>query len=351
MIHLANAGVDVLRLDAVAFTWKRLGTNCQNQPEAHLIAQVYRALMAIAAPAVLLKAEAIVAPGDLLPYLGVHRLERAECHLAYHNQLMVMLWSSLAVGRRRARRRGDAGAAPDAGVRRVGELRALPRRHRVGGQRRRRRGGRVSTAPRTASSWPGSTAATSGSRSPTACRSPATPTSATSARAAPPRRCAASAARCAPATHAAIDAAMRRLQLLYGVMFGFPGVPLVYMGDELALDNDPSYVVDPAKEDDSRWVHRPEMSWAKAERRHVDGDQRAPHVRVRPRPRCRTCRTPGDERRRRRDHPASRGHGGLRLDPAPPAPRPVLRPRQLRRPPGHGADRRVRRRPGWSARA
>ncbi|MFM2077094.1 MAG: Amylosucrase, partial [Actinomycetota bacterium] len=98
MIHLANSGVDVLRLDAVAFTWKRLGTNCQNQPEAHLIAQVYRALMAIAAPAVLLKAEAIVAPADLLPYLGVHRLERPECHLAYHNQLMVMLWSSLAAG-------------------------------------------------------------------------------------------------------------------------------------------------------------------------------------------------------------------------------------------------------------
>ena len=49
-----------------------IGTNCQNQPEAHLIAQVYRALLAIAAPAVLLKAEAIVAPSDLLPYLGVH---------------------------------------------------------------------------------------------------------------------------------------------------------------------------------------------------------------------------------------------------------------------------------------
>ena len=78
MVDLANAGVDVLRLDAVAFTWKRVGTNCQNQPEAHLIAQVYRALLAIAAPAVLLKAEAIVAPGDLLPYLGVHRSRAAR---------------------------------------------------------------------------------------------------------------------------------------------------------------------------------------------------------------------------------------------------------------------------------
>jgi len=52
---------------------------------------------------------------------------------------------------------------------------------------------------------------------------------------------------------------VRRLELLYGVMYGFPGVPLVYMGDELALDNDTDYLRDAAKEDDSRWVHRPAM--------------------------------------------------------------------------------------------
>ena len=66
VLFLANAGVEVLRLDAIAFLWKRLGTNCQNQPEVHAITQALRALIArIACPATLFKAEAIVAPDDL----------------------------------------------------------------------------------------------------------------------------------------------------------------------------------------------------------------------------------------------------------------------------------------------
>ena len=65
-----RVGVDVLRLDAAPFLWKRLGTNCQNQPEVHELLQAFRAAMRIAAPAVAFKAEAIVAPRDLVPYLG-----------------------------------------------------------------------------------------------------------------------------------------------------------------------------------------------------------------------------------------------------------------------------------------
>jgi amylosucrase len=96
MLELANHGVDVLRLDAVPFLWKRLGTDCQNQPEAHLLVQAFRALTRLAAPGVLFKAEAIVAPEMLVQYLGAHDRYRPECDLAYHNQLMVLLWSSLA---------------------------------------------------------------------------------------------------------------------------------------------------------------------------------------------------------------------------------------------------------------
>jgi amylosucrase len=69
----------------------------------------------------------------------------------------------------------------------------------------------------------------------------------------------------------AIDQAMRRLELVYGVMFGFPGIPLVYTGDEIALDNDRSYLTDSAKADDSRWIHRPAMSWDVADRRDSPG--------------------------------------------------------------------------------
>ena len=53
--------------------------------------------------------------------------------------------------------------------------------------------------------------------------------------------------------------------------FAFGGPPLVYMGDELALRNDRSYLADPAHRDDSRWLHRPRMDWSLAERRHVPG--------------------------------------------------------------------------------
>ena len=96
MLALANRGIDVLRLDAVPFLWKRMGTDCQNQPEAHLLVQAFRALTRLAAPGLLLKAEAIVSPDLLVQYLGAHDRFRPECDLAYDNQLMVMLWSSLA---------------------------------------------------------------------------------------------------------------------------------------------------------------------------------------------------------------------------------------------------------------
>ncbi|MDV7391574.1 alpha-amylase family glycosyl hydrolase, partial [Arthrospira platensis SPKY1] len=58
ILFLANQGVEVLRLDAVAFMWKRMGTDSQNQPEAHAILQAWRALSRIAAPGLILKAEA-----------------------------------------------------------------------------------------------------------------------------------------------------------------------------------------------------------------------------------------------------------------------------------------------------
>ena len=90
MLGLAAAGVDVLRLDAVPFLWKRKGTDCQNQPEVHELLQAFRALMRIAAPAVAFKAEAIVSPRDLVGYLGAGRHEGKECDLAYHNVLMVL---------------------------------------------------------------------------------------------------------------------------------------------------------------------------------------------------------------------------------------------------------------------
>ena len=96
VLNLANRGVEVLRLDAIAFTIKRKGTDCQGQPEVHAITEVLRALTRIACPAVDLKAEAIVAPTELLQYLGQGKYTGKVSDLAYHNSLMVQIWSMLA---------------------------------------------------------------------------------------------------------------------------------------------------------------------------------------------------------------------------------------------------------------
>jgi amylosucrase len=260
MLGLAAVGVDVLRLDAAPFLWKRVGTNCQNQPEVHELLQAFRAALRIAAPAVAFKAEAIVAPRDLVPYLGTGRHEGKECDLAYHNVLMVLLWSALASGRvalmtstlkamppvppgagwlTYVRCHDDIGWAitpEDAG--RVGEDAYLHRRFLADFYAGEfpgtfARGARFQPDPRTGE------ARTSGT-----CASLAGLES-------------------APDEYAA-ELAIRRVLLLYAVAFAHGGLPLIYMGDELGLLNDPAGAADP----DNRWMHRPFMDWHAAERRH-----------------------------------------------------------------------------------
>ena len=91
MLFLANLGVEVLRLDAVAFIWKQLGTSCENLPEAHLLIQAFNAVARIAAPALLFKSEAIVHPDDVARYIRPD-----ECQLSYNPLLMALLWNTLA---------------------------------------------------------------------------------------------------------------------------------------------------------------------------------------------------------------------------------------------------------------
>ena len=108
MLGLAAAGVDVLRLDAVAVPVEaRRAPNCQNQPEVHELLQALpRGACGSRRPAVAFKAEAIVSPRDLVRYLGAGRHEGKECDLAYHNVLMVLLLERAGL-----RARGAADAA------------------------------------------------------------------------------------------------------------------------------------------------------------------------------------------------------------------------------------------------
>ena len=91
MLFLANLGVDVLRLDAVAFIWKQMGTNCENLPQTFKLVEAFNLIARIAAPALQFKSEAIVHPDEVIRYIS-----RKRCQLSYNPLLMALLWESLA---------------------------------------------------------------------------------------------------------------------------------------------------------------------------------------------------------------------------------------------------------------
>jgi len=96
ILFWANQGVDILRLDAVAFLWKKIGTSCQNERKAHLILQLMKDCCQVSAPAVLFIAEAIVAPVEVIKYFGEDAIVAKECEIAYNATLMALLWDSVA---------------------------------------------------------------------------------------------------------------------------------------------------------------------------------------------------------------------------------------------------------------
>lgn len=267
MLFLANRGVEVVRLDAVAFMWKRLGTLCQNEPEVHDILQALRAASRIVAPALLHKEEAIVAPRDLIPYLGQGRHAGREGNLAYHNSLMVQVWSSLAtretalmthVLRSHFPQRFDNATwatylrcHDDIGWAVTDEDAAACG---IGGFAHRR-----FLADFYAGNFPGSFArggyfqandATGDRRSNGTCASLCGLETALES-----------------GEEQAVSAAIHRILMGHALIAAFGGIPLVYMGDEVGMLNDHSYERDPHLAHDGRWMHRPVMDWAKAERR------------------------------------------------------------------------------------
>lgn len=270
MLGLADLGVDVLRLDAAPFMWKREGTPCENLPEVHTLLCTLRAVLAIGAPATIFEAEAIVAPDDLVEYVGAADPPRRECELAYHNQLMVVLWSSLATGEARLM------AESLRRVRRIPSHASWVTYVRCHDDI----GWAITDDAAGSVGWNGFDHRTflneffSG-RFPTSFArgevfqfNPATGDGRISGSAA--SLCGIEVA-LESGDEVHLDLACRRLELLYAVVATYGGIPLVYMGDELALVNDHSYLDDPARAGDNRWLHRPTMDWSVAERRNQPG--------------------------------------------------------------------------------
>ena len=279
MFYLANRGVDVLRLDAVAFMWKRMGTRCQSEPEVHMILQALRAACRVVCPAVIHLEEAIVGPKEMLPYLGRGVHDGKEGNLAYHNSLMVQFWSALA-SRDTAlmthvlqthfptilrnatyatyiRCHDDIGwAITEEDAEAVG----------VTGP-----GHRDFLSDFYEGVFPGSFAqgALFGVNEETG-----------------DKRITGTFASLAGLERAlrdndsvAIDLAVERIVMGHALIAAYGGIPLVYMGDEIAMLNDYSYIDHPDLAHDSRWLHRPRMDWDAVERVQAANDG-SPQARV-----------------------------------------------------------------------
>ena len=270
LLFWANQGADILRLDAVAFLWKKIGTTCQNEHEAHVILQLFKDCCQVTAPGVLFIAEAIVAPIEIIKYFGEDAVIARECDIAYNATLMALLWDAVATRNAKLLERGirnlpdklagatwlnyirchdDIGlgfddadivqAGYEPGPHRrflvdyfTGEFDDSPARGRPFGRNEKTGDARISG---TLASLAGlETALESGDQD-------------------------------------VIQERIDLILLLHGVIMSFGGIPLLYYGDELGTLNDYSFLEDDSKAGDSRWIHRGKMDWDKAELRRQHG--------------------------------------------------------------------------------
>ncbi len=261
MLFLANQGVEVLRLDALAFTWKKPGTPCENLPEAHALVRAFNAVARLAAPALLFKSEAIVHPDEVARYIHPQ-----ECQLSYNPTLMALLWEALATREVRllhhslakrlavhpacawvnyVRCHDDIGwtfsdeDAAELGMNGTDHRRFLNSFYTGAFPGSFARGLPFQLNPRTGDARVSGTCASLAGLE-KALREE---------------------------TEAEVELALRRILLIHGVILSVGGIPLIYLGDELAVLNDYSYRSDPDRARDSRWAHRSPLDWQRAERR------------------------------------------------------------------------------------
>jgi len=256
MLFLANTGVEILRLDAVAFIWKQMGTSCENLPEAHLLIQAFNAVCRIAAPGLVFKSEAIVHPDEVVKYI-----DAGECQISYNPTFMALLWESMATRETRILKQSmehrfqlppgttwinylrchdDIGWSFDNGD--AWQVGIHPDHHRDFLNRfytARFPGSFARGVPFQHNEDTGdmricgTMASLAGLEEAVVANDPVL-----------------------------LDMALRRIRMAYGVLCAASGMPLIFLGEEWGLLNDYSYEQDPDKGDDSRWIHRVRMDWS-----------------------------------------------------------------------------------------
>ena len=274
MLYLCNRGVDVIRLDAVPYIWKELGTNCRNLPQVHTLVRMMHIVCDIVCPGTLLLGEVVMEPSKVVPYFG--SVEKPECHLLYNVTTMASTWHTVAAKNVSLLRH------------QLGQVFALPGEYTFLNYLRchddigwgldydyLERFGQWQVPHKKflndylTGKWPGSPA-----RGELYNDDP---------RIGDARLCGTTASLCGVEAAryekdgAKLDWALRLDLTLHAYMFTLSGIPVLYSGDEIAQENDYGYHNDPLKAADSRYLHRGDMDWAAAEKRN---DPSTPEGRV-----------------------------------------------------------------------
>ncbi len=270
-LYLANRGMDIIRIDAVPYIWKELGTDCRNQPKVHTIVRLMRMIGEIVCPSVILLGEVVMEPVKVVPYFGT--IEKPECHMLYNVTTMCTTWHTVATKDTRLLRRQldilctlpreyvflnylrchddigwglDYAALQDWGMEEVAHKKYLNDYFRGLREGSRSRGELYNDDPASGDA----------------------------------RLCGTTASLCGletAETEAEIDLAVRLDLTLHAMVFMQSGIPMLYSGDEVAQLNDYTYKEDPQKADDSRYLHRGKMRWDLAGRAE---DLSAPEGRI-----------------------------------------------------------------------
>lgn len=260
LVSMVNLGVDMVRFDALAFLWKKIGTNSQNLPEAHMLISLFRLCLQTIAPGVVLLAEAIVAPVDIIKYFGQDATRGNECEVAYNATLMALLWNSIATKKtlllyknllnlppkpiegtwiNYIRCHDDIGLGfDDKYIYEVGwdatehrrfllnyfaqKLEWSPSIGQIFMHNPRTGDGRVT----------GSAASLLGLEKGLETRD-----------------------------EKMVEEAIDKIIMLHGIILSYGGIPMIYAGDELGTTNYYSYLNEEDKRGDSRWLNRPIHNW------------------------------------------------------------------------------------------
>lgn len=270
ILFYANLGIDVLRIDAPAFIWKQQGTTCQNLPKAHTILRLLKQCVQVVSPGMALLGEAIVAPKEIMNYFGIGNFIAKECDFAYNATQMALQWDALATGDTRVllaaqhellkkpygtswitytRCHDDIGLGYDDYM--IQQASFDPYQHRkfikdfysgnVPGSPAT--GALFSVNPKTQDARISGTLAS-------LCGLEKAITN---------------------NNEEEINTAINRIIVMQACSFFIGGLPMLFYGDEVGYTNDYSYLSDPAKSYDNRWMHRPVIDWKKNNNIDVDG--------------------------------------------------------------------------------